>query len=67
MGSKYKSREVERIHNKPLKQVLVESVEEHGSVSEAAKSLGVTQGTFSTWLAIQGLRLKTVVVPRSAS
>jgi hypothetical protein len=65
-GFRNKGRELEEIHRKPLRELLIEAVEIHGSVSEAAKALGVTQGTFSNWLAIHQLRLKTIVVSRES-
>jgi transposase-like protein len=65
--SRNKGRELEEAHQKPLRDLLIETVDTHGSVSEAARALGVTQGTFSNWLAIHQLRLKTIVVSRESN
>lgn len=67
MGGRNKKREIERSHNKPIREVIIESVDRNGSVRDAAKELGVTQGTLSTWIAIEQLALKTIIVPRDSN
>jgi molybdenum-dependent DNA-binding transcriptional regulator ModE len=66
LKARHKGRELEEAHQKPLRDLLIEAVDTHGSVSDAAKALGVSQGTLSTWLAIHQLRLKTIVVSRES-
>jgi predicted transcriptional regulator len=60
---KYKAIEAER--GKPIRELLIELFEKHGSTKKVAKELGVSQSTLSTWLSIHGLKLKTILVVRS--
>jgi hypothetical protein len=59
---KGKSLEVEQRYGKPLAVLLPEVINRHGSVTEAAKELGVSQPTVSLWLRIAGLKVRLMVV-----
>lgn len=60
---KDKSIEVEQRYGKRLKTLLPEIIERTGSVTAAAREMGVSQGSVSLWLKWNGLRIKTIVVP----
>ena len=55
---------IERQKRKPIRTVLIELYNEFGNQKQVAKQLGVSQPTLSTWLAILGLKQKTIIVPR---
>lgn len=57
-----KMEQVQQERGKPLKQVLVELWDQHGSQQAVADELGVTQGTISLWMLRLGLTFKTVIV-----
>ena len=60
-----KYRKIELMRGKPLRDILIEEVDQHGSISAASNSLGVSQGMFSTWFADRGLKLKAQLVDRT--
>jgi hypothetical protein len=62
MMKRSKYSELEKTHGKPLKQLLPELMEQHGSVTAIANALNVTQGTVSLWIRIHGLKIKTIIV-----
>lgn len=53
---------IEEKFGKPLKNLLPELMEQHGSVGAVAIALEVSQPTISLWLKICGLKLKTIIV-----
>lgn len=53
---------IEERYGKPLRQLLPELMEAHGSVSAIAKALKVSQPTVSLWIKLHGLKLKTIIV-----
>lgn len=61
MGAK-KYTHIEQETGKSLSELLPELFEQHGSMKEVAKQLGVTSGAISWWLKTHGLKLKTIVV-----
>jgi len=53
---------VQQERGKPLKELIVEYWEKHGSQQGVADELGVTQGTISLWMLRLGLSFKTIIV-----
>lgn len=64
MPARSKLKELETAKGKPMSEVLTELYSKCDGQTEVAKALGVSQSTVSTWLAILGLKEKTIVVPR---
>lgn len=52
-----KQQKVVEQHGKPLRDVLEEYYNRYGNQKEAANALGVSQGTFSLWLRLEGLEI----------
>lgn len=53
-----KQQKVVKAHQgKPLKEILTEYYNRYGNQKEAANALGVSQGTFSLWLRLEGLEI----------
>ena len=59
--------ELERERGKPLKEILIEEFTREGSTTAAARSLGVSQGTFSGWLLRCGLKIRSELVERETA
>jgi transcriptional regulator with PAS, ATPase and Fis domain len=59
--------EIQQERGKPLKQVIKDLWEEHGSQQAVADELGVTQGTISLWMLRLGLTFKTIIVDQKES
>jgi hypothetical protein len=59
--------EVEARFGRPLRSILCEMFELYGDQPSAqeliAEKLGVSQGTLSTWIRLEGLKSKTILVP----
>lgn len=49
---------------KTLREILQHAYEQHGTLAGAAESLGINEGTFSTWLNDVGLRIEVKVERR---
>lgn len=64
---KPKYADIERKYGKPLRELLPELMEQHGSVSAIAKALNVSQGSVSFWIKLQGLKLKTIIISDDAT
>lgn len=62
MGKRYKLRDIEQATGKPLEQVIPPLVNSMGSAKDAAKRLGVSDGTIITWLRENGYRRITQYV-----
>jgi hypothetical protein len=53
---------VQNERGKPIKQILFELWDKHGSQQAIAEELGVSQGTISLWMLRLGLTFKTIMV-----
>lgn len=62
-----KIEELEHQEGRPIREILQEMFEKHGSQAKVAKELGVNQSTVSYWLLKLGLEQKTVLVEKEAS
>lgn len=47
---------IEAEYGKPMRQILIELFEKHGSQTQIAQELGVNQSTISDWVLRCGLR-----------
>lgn len=56
-------KQLEKKHGKPLREILIEAFNRHGSQSAVAESLGVSQPTISLWLIRVNLKQQTVLRP----
>lgn len=54
--------EVEQERGKPLKELILECWDKHGSQQGIADELGVSQGTISLWMLRLGLSFKTIII-----
>lgn len=54
--------EIEIREGKSIEEVLIEKVAQHGSMTAAAKEIGIRQGTLSLWCQSLGLRVETRLV-----
>lgn len=61
-----KLQQVEQERGKPIKAVLIELHEKHGSLKKVADELGVTRSTLWAWLLRTGLEEKSILVEREA-
>lgn len=53
-----KQQKVVKAHEgKPLREILIEYYERYGNQQQAANALGVSQGTFSLWMRLEGLMI----------
>lgn len=59
-----KYEELEREHGKSLKEILIEAFARSGSVTIAARELGISQATFSTWMLRCGLEIRSELIER---
>ena len=64
MPAKSKLKAIEEKYEKPAVSILQEFYGLYGNQTAVAKALGVSQGAVSTWLAILGLKEKTILVYR---
>jgi predicted transcriptional regulator len=53
---------IQKQKGKPIKQILFELWDKHGSQQAIAEELGVSQGTISLWMLRTGLTFKTIMV-----
>jgi len=60
MSNKMHKVQVEK--GKPLKDLIVEYWDKHGTQQGIADELGVSQGTISLWMLRLGLSFKTIIV-----
>lgn len=54
--------DVEVRYNKPLREVLKELYDKHGSVMKIANEIGVSQGTVSSWLLRHNLEVRSILI-----
>ena len=59
-----KMRELERLHGKPIVQLLKELYADTGSIIATAKHLGISVSTTSNWLARFDIPTRATVNPR---
>lgn len=57
-----KMNKVQQERGKPLKELIVEYWDKHGTQQGVADELGVTQGTISLWMLRLGLSFKTIII-----
>lgn len=58
---------IEEREQRPIREILQELFQKHGSQAKVAEELGVNQSTVSYWLLKLGLEQKTVLVEKEAS
>lgn len=58
---------IEEREQRPIREILQELFQKHGSQARVAEELGVNQSTVSYWLLKLGLEQKTVLVEKEAS
>ncbi len=51
--------DLERLHGKPVQQILVEALNAHGNVKNAAAALSLPAPTLTNWLARLGISQAT--------
>ena len=51
---------------RPAGEVITEAINEHGSVTAAARALGIKRDTFYYWVLRLGIRVKQVALPPPA-
>lgn len=66
MAKPHRLKEIEQEHNRPLEQLIPETVNALGSQIAAAHALGISQATLSTWLRDNGYSPRTVWVKDAA-
>lgn len=59
MGTPNKIQQIEAREGKPMREILMERFEKHGTLTGIADELGVSQGTVSLWLIRFNLKLET--------
>lgn len=59
-----KYEELEREYGKPLKEILVEAFARTRSTTIAARELGISQATFSTWMLRCGLEIRSELIDK---
>lgn len=57
-----KMHEVQKQKGKPLRDLILEYWDKHGTQQGVADELGVSQGTVSLWMLRLGLTFKTTIV-----
>jgi molybdenum-dependent DNA-binding transcriptional regulator ModE len=60
MGRRRHKAELERKHGRPIKQLLAEAINRCGSISAAARELGVPISTANTWVLRYRLRTRRI-------
>lgn len=67
MRTGHAMRRFEAAHGgRPAGEVITEAINAHGSVTAAARALGVKRDTFYYWVLRLGIRIKAVAVPPPA-
>jgi molybdenum-dependent DNA-binding transcriptional regulator ModE len=49
-------------HGKPIKDIIIEALEQEGTISGAARRLKISYGTFYVWMLRAGVELKRTAV-----
>jgi hypothetical protein len=57
-----KMNELQAQKGKPLRELIIEYWDKHGTQQGIADELGVSQGTISLWMFRLGLTFKTIIV-----
>jgi len=64
MKTENKMTEVQRIHNKPLRELLIELYAKYGTAVQVSSVLNVSVNTLYIWIMRCGLEQRTVLVDR---
>lgn len=64
MPTPSKMRRIEAQEQRPIELILKELYIKHGSQTQVARALGVSQSTISTWLRVLGFQEWATLVPR---
>ena len=65
MKTENKMTEVQRIYNKPLRELLIELYAQYGTAVQVSNVLNVSVNTLYIWVMRCGLEQKTVLVDRA--
>ncbi|MDP6452627.1 MAG: hypothetical protein QF898_04900 [SAR202 cluster bacterium] len=59
--------DIERVHNKPIDQIIIDLYEELGAAPLVAERMGITRQTLHNWRHWLGIRLQRKMVAASSS